>query len=73
MLATDPDPQSMMSWGGFVPSRLLYLVARLLLLVSAKLTGPSPETRNETSMLYHLPLVTGPDEPTTAPNRDALP
>ena len=66
-MATGPT----ISCGGFEPCRLLMVIAVELVVVTAKLTRPSPETSEETSKLIHCPAWTLPLS-TTAPTAGAF-
>jgi hypothetical protein len=52
--------------------RLSSVMAVALAVVRARLTGPSPLTREVTSTSLNWPAVRGPEESTTAPTGGAL-
>jgi hypothetical protein len=55
-------PVSTIRDGGVADSRLPKLSAVALVVVSARLIGPSPVTSGVTSISYQVPATTGPDE-----------
>lgn len=67
-----PAGAGVMSCGLLVPSRLVTLIEVLLGVVSAKLTGPSPVTADDTSTVSHVPRENGPVVSSTAPTAGAL-